>query len=92
MVPLELSDLVIGPAMMAVGSNAYGPHLPSRIVGAQSDVDRVLHHNAECHAQTVGGARLLGSRRHQPNDVLTPQVCRALVAMHPRHSRSMIPR
>ena len=72
MVPLELSDLVIRPTMMAVGSNAYGPHLPGWIVGAQSDVDRVLHHNAERHAQTVGGVRLLGPRCHQLDDMFTP--------------------
>lgn len=81
MVPLELSDLVIGPTMMARGSNAYGPHLPRRIVGAQSDVDRMLHQNAERHAQTVGGARLLCPCCHQLDDMITPQVCRSLVAM-----------
>ena len=53
MLPLELSDLVISPAMVAVGLNAYRPHLPSRVIGAQSDVDRVLHHNAECYAQSL---------------------------------------
>ena len=78
---LELSNLVVRPTMMAVGPDADGPHLPGWIVGAKADVDGVLHHDSERHAQPVGGARLLGSRRHQLDDVLTPQVCRSLVAM-----------
>ena len=36
----------------------------------KDDLDRVSHHHAQYFAQDVGTLRLVGPRRHQPDDVL----------------------
>jgi hypothetical protein len=78
---LELRNLVVRPAMMAVGPGADSFHLTGWVVGAKADVDGVLHHDSKCHPKRVGSSGMLGARRHQSYNVLTPQVCRTFVAM-----------
>src|SRR5262245_1276182 len=79
--PLELRDLVISPAMVACSPSSDCPDLAGGIVGTQADLNGMPHHNPQRHAQSVRGARLLGPRGHEPDDMLAPQVCNAPVAM-----------
>src|SRR5262249_14462449 len=73
MVPLELCDLVISPAMVAFSPSSDCPHLAGGIVGTQADLNGVPHHNPQRHAQSVCGARLLGPRGYEPDDMLAPE-------------------
>src|SRR5262245_52429302 len=41
---LELTDLIIRPAMMTRRLDPDGPYIARRVVGADPDGDRVLHH------------------------------------------------
>jgi hypothetical protein len=80
-VPFELLDLIVCPTVVAIAPGADSPHIAGWIVSAQADLDSVLHQDPQPHTQSVGGTRLLGPRCHQLDDVIAPQVGRALVAM-----------
>jgi len=52
-----------------------------RIVSTQADLNRVLHYRAKNFKKTVCAIRLLSSRSHQLDDVLTSHIRRALFAI-----------
>src|SRR6516225_11693187 len=54
MVPLELGDFGIGPAMVAGALDANSLHVTRRVIPAQIDIDRVPHHSPQHPAQGIG--------------------------------------
>jgi hypothetical protein len=46
-------------------------HITGRIVGAQPGLDSMLHHRTQGLAQSIGTVRLLGTSRHQLENVRT---------------------
>lgn len=73
MVPLELGDFSVRPAMVAGTLDANSLHVTCGVVPALIDIHRVPQHGPQHPAQGVGNIGLVGITSHQPNDVLAPQ-------------------